>query len=194
MKTKRLVIISLIALFAGVCAVQAKKPRSTMDILTSTVWEHDCGKHSDAIGDGIFFTFGEKTGRQIIYYKGMKMMDASFTYYLSQKPQTEYNKKKEGKVKKGKYITIVYTSFGENSPMTKMLLEKGANLDEPGPPSSHEIIGLTPGEFSLPSVGVDGTFVPCPDLEAAERRLAAIYVKLKEQSTHKTAPKPKQGK
>lgn len=164
-----------------------------MDILASTVWEHDCGKHSDAIGDAIFFNFDKKTGRHLIYWKGMKMMDATFTYYLSDKPETEYDSKKEGKVKKGKYITIVYTSFGENSPMTKMLLEKGANLDEPGPPSSHEIIGINPGEFSLPSIGVDGTFVPCTDLGAAEKRLAAIYEKLKKQSPKQSAPKQKQG-
>ncbi len=190
MKNLRLLLVSLTLLLAGALGAEAKEKQSTLDILTSTIWGHDCGKHCDAIGDAIFFTFEKGTGKQLIYWKGMKMADATFTYYLSDEPVTKYNKKKEGKVKNGKYIIIVYTGFGD-SPMSEILKKQGKDPNKPTPPASHEIIGISAQEFSLPSVGVDGTFVPCSDLAAEEKRLDTIMQKIKSQEQQSKQPTDK---
>lgn len=169
-----LLILSLVIFLTGIPRAEAKKPKNDLDILTSTAWRHACSDHSGPIGSEIFFIFDKKAGRHLIYMDGIKFTDATFNYYLSDSPATDYNAKREGEVKKGQYITMRYTGFDPDTPMYGMLVKKGVNPNKPGPHTNVKITSLSPQELAIPSVGIDGVLVPCDDLEAAEARLAKI--------------------
>ena len=164
----RLSVILLVPSLYGPGTAAAQQAETTLEILTSTVWIQGCAVHSDEnTGDAKFFSFDQKTGKQTEYSHGYKIMEFSFSYYLSDTPDEKYDKKKEGKIPNGKYIIYKITDLGSDNFVSG--LGKKVKVKKI-PHSSYELLKCTPDEITVSSMGVEDVFVPCYDPETEEQR------------------------
>lgn len=104
MKTKKILLILLFQLLVIVAQAQTNND-TTLDLLTSTVWEH--GK--PIYGDYSQIVFTKKTMTE--WYKNQYDQfvkdDCSMKYYLAEEEDKTFDKTKIGKVKNGQYIMAI---------------------------------------------------------------------------------------